>query len=72
MEVAMADPSYAFETEMIEIAEQIRDRRLKLEKRPSDMSENNQLQDELAELIEKRKQVGERWKKALTGQSPEQ
>jgi hypothetical protein len=57
---------------MIEISEQIRNRRLKLEEQPSDMSENNQLQDELAELIEKRKQLKERWKKALTGQSPEQ
>ncbi len=68
----MADTPDALETEMIEISEQIRNRRLKLEEQPSDMSENNQLQDELAELIEKRKQLKERWKKALTGQSPEQ
>ncbi len=68
----MADTPYALETEMIEISEQIRNRRLKLEEQPSDMSENNQLQDELAELIEKRKQLKERWKKALTGQKPEQ
>ena len=63
----MADTPYALETEMIEISKQIRNRRLKLEEQPSDMSENNQLQDELAELIEKRKQLKERWKKALTG-----
>ncbi len=68
----MADDALALETEMIEISEQIRNRRLKLEEQPSDMSENNQLQDDLAELIEKRKQLKERWKKALTGQSPEQ
>ncbi len=56
----MADDPLALETEMIEISEQIRNRRLKLEEQPSDMSENNQPQDELAELIEKRKQVGDR------------
>jgi len=72
MEAMMADDALALETEMIEISEQIRNRRLKLEEQPSDMSENNQLQDDLAELIEKRKQLKERWKKALTGQSPEQ
>ncbi len=61
MEAMMADDPIALETEMSEIAEQIRNRQLKLEEQPSDMSENNQLQDELAELIEKRKQLKERW-----------
>ena len=61
----MSDTPYALETEMIEIAEQIRNRQLKLEEQHSDMGENNQLQDELTALIEKRSQLEERWKKAL-------
>ena len=69
----MADDPLALETEMREIAEQIRNRQNELaELEPSDMGKNNPIQDELSRLFEKRKQLKERWEKALTGQSPEQ
>ncbi len=69
----MADDPLALETEMREIAEQIRNRQNELaELEPSDMGKNNPIHDELSRLIEKRKQLKERWEKALTGQSPEQ
>ncbi len=62
----MADDPFALETEMIEIAEQIRNRQQKLEEQPLDMRENNQLQDELEELERERDQLNKRWGKALT------
>ncbi len=69
----MADDPLALETEMREIGEQIRNRQNELaELEPSDMGKNNPIQDELSRLFEKRKQLKERWEKALTGQSPEQ
>ncbi len=69
----MADDPLALETEMREIAEQIRNRQNELaELEPSDMGKNNPIHDELSRLIEKRKQLKERWEKELTGQSPEQ
>ena len=69
----MADDPLALETQMSEIAEQIRNRQNELaELEPSDMGKTNPIQDELSRLFEKRKQLKERWEKALTGQSPEQ
>ncbi len=69
----MADDPLALETEMREIAEQIRNRQNELaELEPSDMGKNNPIHDELSRLIEKRQQLKERWEKALTGQSAEQ
>ncbi len=72
MEAKMAGDPLALEKEMRENAEQIWKCQQKLDEQPSNMGENNPLQDELSRLIEKRKQLKERWEKALTGQSPKQ
>ena len=64
----MAGDPLALEKEMRETAEQIWKCQQKLDEQPSNMGENNPLQDELSRLHERRDQL----KKALTGQSPEQ
>ena len=68
----MANDPLELEIKMHENAKRMEEVRRQLaELKDADMSENNPLQNELAERIEKHKQLKERWEKALTGQSPE-
>ncbi len=68
----MADDPVLLETEMREIAERKEKIQRQLgELKPSDMDKNSPLQDELSWLMEKHKQLKDRWEKALTGRSPE-
>ena len=66
MEPMMPDDALAIETKIRENADRTQEVRRQLDEQPSDMGENNQLQDELVELIEERKQLNECWMKALT------
>ncbi len=64
----MADDPLALETEMREIAEQIKKRQKELgELERSDMDKNSPLQDKISRLIEKHKLLRDRWEKARIG-----
>ena len=59
----MADDPLKLETKLRENAERMAEVRRQLDEQPSDMGENNQLQDELEELERERDQLNERWRK---------
>ncbi len=64
----MADDLLELETKINENAERMEEIRRQLgELEDADMGENNPLQEELVERIEKQKQLNERWAKAVTG-----
>ncbi len=66
----MADDPVFLETEMREIAERKEKIQRQLgELKSSDMDKNSPLQDEISWLMEKHKQLKDRWEKALRGQS---
>ena len=60
----MADDPIELETKLQENAERMAEVRKQLDEQPSDMGENNQLQDKLVELERKRDQLNERWAKS--------
>ena len=64
----MADDLLELETKINENAERMEEIRRQLgELEDADMGENNPLQEELVERIEKQKQLNERWAKTVTG-----
>ncbi len=63
----MADDPLELEKKLRENAKRMAGVRKQLDEQPSDMSENNRLQDELGEFERKRDQLRERWEKARTG-----
>ncbi len=65
-EVNMADDPIELEKKLRENAERMAEVRRQLIEQPSDMSQNNWLQDELGELERKRDQLNERWGKVTT------
>ena len=67
MERNMADDPLELEKKLRENAKRMAKVRKQLDEQPSDMSENNRLQDELGEFERKRDQLRERWEKARTG-----
>ncbi len=62
----MADDPIEIEKKLRENAERMAEVRRQLIEQPSDMSQNNWLQDELGELERKRDQLNERWGKVTT------
>ncbi len=62
----MADDPIELEKKLRENAERMAEVRRQLIEQPSDMSQNNWLQDELGELERKRDQLNERWGKVTT------
>jgi cell division protein FtsX len=64
----MADDPLELETKILENTKRMEEIRRQLgELEDADMAENNPLQEELVERIEKQKQLNERWAKAVTG-----
>ena len=64
----MADDPLELETKILENTKRMEEIRRQLgELEDADMAENNPLQEELVERIEKQKQLNERWMKAVTG-----
>ena len=63
----MADDPLELEKKLRENAELMAEARRKLDEQPLDMSKIDQLQDDRKLLIEKRKQLNERLRKAAAG-----
>ena len=64
----MADDPSLLETEISAITERMKELKKELDELgASDMDKGNRLQDKISRLHEKREQLKDRWKKALTG-----